>query len=130
MKSKTLIEKQLKKKTNSELVETIIIAKKHEKWLDIARILSSPNRKIKEINVGDLNKINTDKIIVFPGKILSTGEINNKIKIAGLKFSERAKEKLLNKGCEILTIIEEIKKNPEANNVEIIKSKDLGEIKK
>jgi hypothetical protein len=32
MKSKTLIEKQLKRKTNSELVETVIACKKNIEW--------------------------------------------------------------------------------------------------
>ena len=43
MKSKTLIEKQMQKKVNPDLVKTIIAAKKNENWLEVAGILSKPS---------------------------------------------------------------------------------------
>ena len=51
IKSKTQIQKQLTKKRNSELVETIILAKKNLKWIEIASILSGPTRIQPEINL-------------------------------------------------------------------------------
>ncbi len=51
MKTKTKIEKQLKRKINPELVETIIAAKKHKGWLEVSSILSSPKRKKININL-------------------------------------------------------------------------------
>jgi len=122
MKSKTLIEKQLKKKTNSELVETIIAAKKHKNWLEVARVLSSSRKKRVNINLEKINKeIKANEIIVVPGKVLSMGEVDKKIKIAAINFSEKAKEKLLKSKSEVFSILEEIKKNPEAKEVKILK---------
>ena len=119
-KSKTLIEKQTKKKTNPELVETIIKAKKHKNWFKVAEALSTPKRKRISLNLDKINDCQSKKIVI-PGKVLSQGEINKKIEVIAFNFSEKAKEKLLNAGCTISNIIEEIKKNPEAKGVEILK---------
>lgn len=122
VKSKTKIESQIKKKTDTSLVDTVIKAKKNEKWKPVAEILSGPrknwiNKNLFEINenAGDNNKI------VVPGKVLSEGDVEKKLKVIAVKFSEKAKEKLLNSGCEISTIDEEIKSNPEGKDIEIIK---------
>lgn len=122
MKHKTKIEEQLRRKSNTELVQTIIAAKKKKAWLEIAGILSSP--RVKRINV-NLDKINEEakegEIVLVPGKVLSEGELNKKIKIVAFGFSEKAKEKILNSHGEILNILDEIKKNPDAKGVKIIK---------
>ena len=121
MKPKSLIEKQLRKKTNSELVKTIIAAKKNKMWLEVAGILSGSRKKQANINLEDLNKVKDSEIIVVPGKVLSQGEISKKLKIVALNFSEKAKEKILKSGGEVLSILEEIKLNPEAKDIQIAK---------
>ena len=122
MKTKSKIEKQLQRKTNSKLVETIIICKKNKAWLKIAEILSGPRKNRANLNLEELNKkVKDEKIIVVPGKILSQGELDKKIKVVALDFSERAKEKLNKSGAEVFTILEEIKKNPEAKGIKILK---------
>ncbi len=122
MKSKTLIEKQLQRKKNSELVKTIIAAKKNDSWIEIAKILSGPRKKRVEINLEDISKkAEEGETIVIPGKVLSQGEFNKKVKIIALNFSEKAKEKLLKAKCEVFSILEEIKLNPEAKGIRILK---------
>lgn len=125
MKTQTKINKQSKRKSNPELVETIIAAKKSPFWKEIAEKLSSPKKMQLSLNVDEIDgKIETNKTNVLPGKILSMGEIkkgNKKTKIVALRFSESAKEKLLNSGYEISYISEEIKNNPEGKNTKIIK---------
>lgn len=121
MKSKTLIEKQIKKKNDKELVETIIAAKKNKNWFRVAEVLSGSRRKRVNVNLDEIEKnLGSEKIIVVPGKVLSQGEVSKKVKVVGFKFSERAKEKLIKKGCEITSIINEINKNPKAEGVKII----------
>jgi len=122
MKTKILIEKQLQKKTNKELVETIIAAKKNKAWFNVAEIISGSRRKRININLEEINEQAKDgEVIVIPGKVLSLGEVNKKIKIIALDFSEKAKEKLLKSKNEVSSILEEIKKNPEAKDVKILK---------
>lgn len=121
MKSNTKINEQTKKKTNPELVGTILSAKKNEAWKRVAEILSSPRKNKREEN---LTKINTEakegEIIVVPGKVLSMGELNKKIKVVALSFSKGAEEKILKANSTISTIVDEIKKNPTAKAVKIL----------
>ncbi len=120
-KSNTKIEKQLQKKTNSILVETIIAAKKKEAWKKIAEILSSPRRKRIDVNIERIsNEAKAGETIVVPGKVLSQGDIDKKIKIVAVNFSEKAKEKLLKAKCEVLDMLDEIKKNPDAKGIKIL----------
>jgi len=133
-KSKTKIKRQMSRKTNLELVKTIIAAKKNKSWLKIAEILSGPRKKRRNTNLGEINKkIKGKEALIVPGKVLSQGEINNKkIKIIAMDFSEKAKEKLLKSGCKISTILEEIEKNPSAKGTKILKSRkiDLNQLNK
>jgi large subunit ribosomal protein L18e len=121
VKSKTKISKQLKRKTNTSLVETIILAKKNPEWLKVADILSRPRKKKSVINLLDLDKIVKDeKGVLFPGKILSQGEFTKKTKIVALGFSDEAKRKLLNSKCEVVLIEEEINKNPKMKDLKLV----------
>jgi len=121
MKSNTKINEQTKKKTNPELVGAIIAAKKNEAWKRVAEILSSPRKNKREEN---LTKINAEAkegdVIVVPGKVLSMGELNKKIKVVALSFSKGAEEKILKANSTISTIVDEIKKNPTAKAVKIL----------
>jgi|SRR3989338_424383 len=122
MKSKTKIEKQLKRKINPELVETIIKAKKNDKWLGIASLLSAPRKLKISVNLEKIEKESKEgDTIIVPGKVLSQGDISKKIRIAALSFSQQAREKLKNRKCEIVTIKEEISKNKEAKGVKILR---------
>ncbi len=125
VKSKTLIEKQIQKKTNSTLVETIIQAKKKDAWNEVAELLSGSRRKRINLNLSDLNSLESSEkdILVVPGKVLSEGQIQKKIKVVALDFSERAKEKLLKSGCKVSSILDEIKSNPTGKDIVVLRSK-------
>lgn len=114
MKSKTKIGKQLQKKINPELVETIKAAKKHKDWLKVAAVLAGPKRNYLQINISDIKED-----VIVPGKVLSQGEAS-KNKIVALSFSSKAKEKILKVGGKAINILEEIKSNPEAKGLKII----------
>ena len=112
----------MKRKLNPELVETIIKAKKLEGWIKIAGLLSSPRRNKISVNLDKIDKESKEgDTIVVPGKVLSKGDVSKKIRIAALSFSEKAKGKLKDKKCEIVSILEEIKINPKAKGVKILK---------
>ena len=124
MKTLTKIKKQVQKKTNEELVETILAAAKNEKWFDVARFISGPRKKRVSLNLDEIDQISKDgETVLIPGKVLSQGEVRKKIKIIALGFSENAMEKLSKEKKEFATISEEIKKNPDAKGMRIIKGK-------
>jgi len=124
MKSKTKIEKQLRKKENPQLVKTIIECKKKKGWVEVAGLLSAPRKNHAQINLDFINnQSKSGETILIPGKVLSQGKLDKKIKVVALNFSETAKEKLKNSGSQVLTIIEEIKSNPEAKGLKVLTRK-------
>ena len=66
MKSKTKIEKQTIRKTNPELVQTIISAKKSKEWLKVADILSGSRRNRLDLNIEKIGaETKAGDIVVF-----------------------------------------------------------------
>ncbi len=121
MLSKTKIKLRIRKKTNPELAETIILASKAQKWLPIARILSSSTRKQTTLNLSEIDKHSkAGDTIIIPGKVLSKGELTKKLKICGLSISEEAKEKLKETKSEFVALIHEIKTNPKAEGIKLM----------
>jgi len=121
MISKTKISRKIENKRNPELVETLILCKKNEKWLKIGQILSRPRRIRTSANLDKIDKESkAGEVILIPGKVLSQGEISKKIKIVALNFSENAKEKLNKDKIEFNTISEEIKLNPKADKIKVL----------
>lgn len=122
MKSKTKISRQTERKSNTELVDTILQAKKQEAWLDVAGILSGPRRGRICMNLEDIDKKSKDgETVVIPGKVLSQGELTKKIKLVALNFSDKAKEKLLSSKYQLSYIQDEIKSNPSGKGVKILR---------
>lgn len=121
MKSKTKVNQQGRRKRNPELVDTIINAKKNKNWFRISEVLSSPRKNKVEINLGVISKeAGESKVVAIPGKVLSMGNIDKKIKVVALGFSKNAQDKILKSGGSVSTILNEIKTNPEAKGVKIL----------
>ena len=118
MKSKTLIEKQAKRKLNPELVETVRLAKKNKGWLTVAGVLAGPRRNRPQVNLDQINS--KEGNVVVPGKVLSQGDISKK-KIVAFNFSGKAKEKIEGAGGKAISIKEEIKSNPEMKGLSMVK---------
>jgi large subunit ribosomal protein L18e len=118
MISKTKINKKIGRKKNQILVETLKLANKNNQ-LELARKLSRPTKLQKKINLEDLNKLEEEKVLVS-GKVLGSGNINREIHIAALSFSDSAREKLKNAGCEINSIKDILEKNKNLEGVKVI----------
>ena len=54
-----------------------------------------------------------------PGKVLSNGDLENKVDVVALKFSAKAQEKIENAGGECISIDEIMDKNPKGSNIRI-----------
>ena len=122
MLSKTKIKSRARKKTNPELASAIYLAAKNENWLQIAKIISKPTREQPIINLLEIDKNSAiGDTIVIPGKVLSKGNLTKKIKLCALSISKKAKEKLKSTKSEFVSLIDEIKKNPKAEGIKILK---------
>ncbi len=121
MKSKTEIKKRKRRKTNSELVETINLANKNEGWRNVASKISMSRRQESSMNLFEIDKISKEgDTVVICGKVLGLGSLSKKIRICALQFSESARAKVKSSKGEIVMLSEEIKKNPKAHGVKIL----------
>jgi len=118
---------RLKRKQNPELISLIHELKKLsiEKdisiWKDIALRLEKPLNNWPVVNLEKISKYTKkNEIALIPGKVLSDGELNNKITIAAWSFSEKAINKIKNAGGTNITIFELIKKHPDGKNIRIL----------
>lgn len=119
--SKTTIGNRIKRKMDSEIVSTILEAKKNKEWVKIAQIISGSTRNYSSINLKEINRKSSEgDTIVVPGKVLGSGELDKKVKICALKFSVSAVEKMRSSKSEAVTLIDEIKKNPKAQGIKVI----------
>lgn len=119
--SKTKIKFNSKKKTNPEVAETLSAALKNKGWIKIAKIIAGPRRKYSEVTLNEINKLTTagDTVVVI-GKVLSTGELTKKVRICAFNASAKVSDKLKASKSEIVTILDEIKKNPKAEGLKLI----------
>lgn len=118
MINKTRISKRTKNKRNPEIVEIINLAKKNN-LLDLAKRLSAPRSQYKNINLDELENIDSTNILVV-GKVLGSGNIKKKIKIAAIGFSNQAKEKLLKNNSDIQSIKMVLEKNSKLEGITIV----------
>ncbi len=108
------------KKTIEELKE-LSIKEKSKIWKRVADDLSKPSRNRRQVNIYKINKFSKDgELIVVPGKVLSLGSLDKKLKIAAFNFSESAKKKIIDSGCEAISLDEAAKTNPKGKNARII----------
>lgn len=114
--SKRNVEKRLRKKTNPELVDTLIKLKKTNP--SVAKELAKPRRLWINKNLSDLNNVEGDLLVL--GKVLSVGNLDKGKKIVGWSISNKALEKIKGVKGSFVSISEEIKKNPELKNLNIV----------
>lgn len=121
MISNTSIAKRIPRKMDSYIVDTIFAAKKQKKWNKVAQIVSGGRRRYSNVNIKRIDKEAHDgDVIVVPGKILGVGNLTKKVKICALYFSESAHEKIKQGKSEAVKLVDEIKKNPEAQGVKLL----------
>ena len=120
--SKTKIKGRTKAKSNDGLQETIRLALKNKAWFKIAQILSASTRQYSSVNLGQIDKVSKQgEIIVVPGKVLSSGSLTKKVRIASLGISAEAKDKLKETKSEYLYLAKEIQSNVKAEGVRVIR---------
>jgi large subunit ribosomal protein L18e len=116
------------KTTNPELIQLISLLKKESRekqagiWLDVAEYLSKTRSNRISVNLSTINR-NTKRsdIVVIPGKILGSGNINHAVTVASFGASDKAKAKLVAAKAKYLSIPKLLEKYPKGTNVKIIR---------
>ena len=113
-------QKNIAQETLIKELKTLAITEKVTFWKRIATELEKPTRNRRVVNISKLNKVTKDgELIIIPGKLLSSGELNHKLTVCAHLFSESAKSKISQKG-KVLSIQDLMKQNPKAKGVRII----------
>ncbi len=115
--NKTRIEKRMRGKMDSELVNLIVKLKKTNPV--VAKELARPKRRWPALNLKDIDMIKGDVLIA--GKVLSAGDLSEAKKIVAWSASEKALIKIKDAKGTFVSIIDEIKKNPELNGFDILR---------
>ncbi len=90
-------------------------------WKTVAEYLEKPKRQRIAVNVSKINRYTKEgDLVVVPGKVLGTGEINHKVKVAAFEFSSSALHKIKRAGGVAMSIEDLIQINPKGSNVKII----------
>lgn len=90
--------------------------------INLAKQLKVPRRKRVSVNLSKLQRVCKDgDVIIIPGKLLSYGELNKKITISPMLYSNAAKEKIEKSGSKFISIRDLVEKNPTGKNIRLIK---------
>ena len=86
----------------------------------LAKELSRPARNARRVNLAQVARHATDRVVVVPGKVLGAGTLDKAVTVAAFGFSEQAEQKIKAAKGSILTIQELMKKYPDAKKVQIV----------
>ena len=103
---------ELKKRSNEQEVNL---------WKRIALDLEKPTRNRRAVNLSRINRhTKENEVVVVPGKVLGSGDLNHKLTISAYQFSEQAKDKLEKSGAQIVSLLDLSKEKPNGKGIRII----------
>ncbi len=115
--NKTRIEKRMRGKMDSELVNLIVKLKKTNPV--VAKEFARPKRRWPAVNLKDIDMLKGDVLIA--GKVLSAGDLSGPKKVVAWSISEKALAKIKNAKGTFVFVGDEVKKNAELNGLDILR---------
>ena len=83
--------------------------------------LKKSSRQRRVVNIYKINRYAKEgETIVVPGKVLSVGDMEKKVDVAAINFSNGAKEKIVNANGKAMSLRELLQSNPEGKKVRIL----------
>lgn len=117
----------VERKTNPQLRELIIELRRvgattpAPLYRDLAARLSASNRQWAQVNVGKVSDVVQEgEIGLVPGKVLSSGEPKQGLKVAAVNFSAFARQKIEKAGGQCLSIQQLVQQAPQGKGVRIV----------
>ncbi len=90
-------------------------------WAKIAEYASKPSVARRDLNlnrIGQLTKENDT--VIFPGKVLGTGNIPHKITLFSFSISSSAADKIIKNGGKLVSHTDLIEQNPTGKGVVLL----------
>jgi len=90
-------------------------------WAKLAEYALKPSIARRDINlnrIGQLTKENDT--VVFPGKVLGTGNVSHKITLCSFSISNSAANKILENGGKLINYSDLIEQNPTGKGVVLL----------
>lgn len=124
MSKNTLI--KISKKTNPRIINLIFSLKElgYEKnsnlWITMAKKITKSSKNYSSLNLSKINRYTKENdIIIVPGKILGSGDLNHSITIASLGCSSSALKKIHLSNSKFMSIEELMEINPSGKGIKI-----------
>ncbi len=90
-------------------------------WKAVAKDLERPTRQRRIVNLSKINYYSKDgEVVLVPGKVLASGQLQKPMTVAAYAFSGEAKEKIEQNGGKAISISELMKANPKGNKVRVL----------
>ena len=90
-------------------------------WAKMAEYALKPSVARRHINLNRIGQLTKDAdIVIFPGKVLGTGDIHHKITLCSFSISNSAATKILEKGGKLVSFSDVIEKNPTGKGVVLL----------
>ncbi len=87
-------------------------------WAKLAKYALKPSIARRNINLYRIGQLTKDNdTVVFPGKVLGTGQVPHKITLCSFSISESAATKIIESGGKVITHSELIEKFPTGKGV-------------
>ena len=90
-------------------------------FIRIAEDLDKSTRQRREVNLSKISRhAKKGELIVVPGKVLASGELNQSVTIADWKFSKEALDKISKANAKAITINDLVKNGVKGTQIRII----------
>ncbi len=90
-------------------------------WAKLAEYALKPSIARRDINLNRISQLTKENdIVVFPGKVLGTGNILHKITLYSFSISNSAANKILESGGKLISHSDLIEQNPTGKGVVLL----------
>lgn len=102
-------------------LKTASAMQKAKFWKRLAIDLERPTRNRRAVNVSRIQKnAKGNELIVVPGKVLGSGEIEKSVIVAAWQFSRQAREKIIRAKGDCMSLQELLAKKPKTSELRIV----------
>ena len=90
-------------------------------WSKLSQYALKPSVARKSINLYKINQLTKENdVVIFPGKVLGTGNMSHKITLCSFSISDSAASKIIQSGGKLVSHMDIIKDKPTGKGVVLL----------